>query len=198
MAPRADNVRRFPRLRARCTVLVRDRYGVWQAETEDVGPRGCRIVTPRSQTVGTLVGLTVESAAVPDRLEVTGQIVWAVRDRPSRAGISFTGAASRPGAPGPAAWFAVLAAAERAVEAIETASPLEPPSPDGFDVPIDDAPPGEPAELARRLVDRARELVTGGEAPRAAVILRRALALAPGDAAVEAALREATSVCGAG
>src|SRR5512138_2238979 len=110
MAQRGDNVRRYPRLRTRCRVLVRDRYGVWQAETEDLGPRGCRIVTPRPQTVGTLVGLTVE--------------FWAVRDRPSRAGISFAGSASRPGAPGPAAWFAVLAAAERAVEAIGTASPL--------------------------------------------------------------------------
>jgi hypothetical protein len=54
------------------------------------------------------------------------------------------------------------------------------------------------AELAGRLVARARELVRGGDGPRAAVILRRALALAPGDAAAEALLREAERGDGAG
>lgn len=187
----SENNRRFPRLRARCRVLVRDRYGAWEAETEDLGPRGCRIVTPRPQSVGALVRLTVESDALPARLEVTGQVVWAVRDRPARAGISFAGAEPTPGAPAPAAWFAALAAAEHAAAA--PADPEGPPPAEGVELRPEDEDEGDGAdELPRRLVDRARELLAGGEAPRAAVLLRRALALAPGDAVAEALLREAT------
>jgi hypothetical protein len=195
-----ENTRRYPRLRARCRVLVRDRYGTWEAETEDLGPRGCRIVTPRPQTVGTLVGLTVASDALPEKLEVTGQVVWTTgRDRPARAGISFAGSASVAGAPGPAAWFAALAAAESAVETVGTTDAVVPPPPDGFDVPIDENPPeGEPAELARRLVERARELIGSGDAARAELLLRRALALSPGDAAAEALLKDATDPAAAG
>jgi hypothetical protein len=188
-----ENTRRYPRLRSRCRVLVRDRYGVWEAETEDLGPRGCRIVTPRPQTVGTLVGLTVESDMLPEKLEVTGQVVWAARGRPARAGISFAGSASRPGAPGPAAWFAALAIGEGSGAPSATGGAIVPPPPEGFEVVIEDEPPGEPEELARRLVDRARELLGSGDAARAAMLLRRALALAPGDAAVEVLLREATA-----
>lgn len=186
-----EDTRRYPRLRARCRVLVRDRYGVWEALTEDLGPRGCRIVTPRPQTVGALVGLVVESDALPDKLEVTGQVVWAVRDQPSRAGISFAGAASGPGAQNPAAWFAALAAADRAAQ-LEPGDAILLPPPGGLEIAVgaeepEDAPP---PELARRLVARARELHAGGDGARAALLLRRALALAPGDPDAEAALRE--------
>lgn len=185
--------RRFPRLRARCRVRISDPYGVWDAETEDVGPRGCRIVTRRPQTVGALVGLTVESDSLREKLEVTGQVVWAVRDRTSRAGISFAGSASRPGATGPGAWFAALALAAGAVEAVGGPEALVP-SPDGFDVPSDEEPPpGPPSELARRLADRAGELLDAGAGGAATVILRRAAALAPGDAAVAAMLARATA-----
>ncbi len=186
--------RRFPRLRARCRVRIHDRHGgAWDAETEDVGPRGCRIVTERPQTVGALVELTVESDSVREKLEVTGQVVWATRDGPSLAGIRFAGSASRPGAPGPGAWFAALAAAAGAVEAVGGPDALVP-SPDGFDVPSDEEPPtGPPAELARRLADRAGELLDAGAGGPAAVILRRAAALAPDDAAVAAMLERATA-----
>jgi hypothetical protein len=193
VAEAREQNRRFPRLRARCRVRVRDRYGVWDAETEDVGPRGCRIVTGRPQTVGALLGLTLESESVRDALEVTGQVVWAVRDGLSRAGISFAGSASRPGAPGPGAWFAALAAASGAVEAVGGPDALAA-SPDGFDVPIDEEPPtGPPSELAQRLAERARELLGAGAAGSAAVILQRAAALAPGDPVVAAMLEQATA-----
>lgn len=192
MAEGREQNRRFPRLRARCRVRVHDRSGAWDAETEDVGPRGCRIVTRRPQMVGALLGLTVESDSIREKLEVTGQVVWAVPDGLSRAGISFAGSAVRPGAPGPGAWFAALAAAAGAVEAVGGAEALVP-APDAFDVPRDEEPPaGPPAELAQRLVERARELLGSGEAGRAAVLLRRAAALAPGDPTVAALLEQAT------
>lgn len=194
MADLAAQNRRFPRLRARCRVQVRDGYGAWEAETEDVGPRGCRIVTRRPQIVGALVGLTVESDSVREKLEVTGEVVWTVRDdRLARAGISFAASASRPGAPGPGAWFAALAAAAGAVESVGGPGSLLA-APEAFDVPLDEAPAsGDPSELAQRLAARAGELLGRGDAGPAAVILRRAAALAPGDQVVAAMLAQATA-----
>jgi hypothetical protein len=168
----------------RCRVRLRDRFGVWDAETEDLGPRGCRIVTQRPQTVGALVGLTLASEHMPEVLEVTGQIVWTRLERPARAGISFAGGASGPGAPAPAAWFEALAAAEREARSEAVAG-----TPTEIEIEIEQ--PGDaPAELAERLSQRARELLVGGERAAAEVIIRRALALAPGDVALEAALRD--------
>jgi hypothetical protein len=175
--------RRFPRLQARCRVRIRDRFGVWDAETEDVGPRGCRIVTSRPQTVGALVSLTLESGRVPEALEVAGQVAWARADRPCRAGISFAGSATAPAAVGPSAWFDRIAAAEPGGHA---ASPPE-------IVIIVDPPVPAPDPLVDRMRRRAQELLGGGERARAAVLFQRVLVLAPGDAAVEAALRELSS-----
>lgn len=184
MAYGGDESRLFPRLVARCRVRIRDRVGVWEGETEDVGPRGCRIVTPRPQTVGALVGLTLASERVAQALEVTGQIVWTRLERSPRAGVSFAGGSSAPGALGPAAWFEALAAAER--EARSAALLGEPPE---IVVEIEE-PVAVPASLVERISRRARELLAAGERAAAEVILRRALALAPGDAVLEAALRE--------
>ncbi len=175
LAPtRDEELRRFPRIVSRCHVEIRDRYGVWTAETEDVGPRGCRIVTPRAQTVGTLLRLTISSELVAAVLEVAGQVVWARRDRTPRAGISFTGTNGSPRATGPSAWFDSLLAAEGlcaeieiAVGAPELAEPLPP-----------------------RLLERARQLFADGHTAAAAVIARRALDLAPDDPLAGALVRE--------
>lgn len=179
-----DDFRRFPRLLTRCRVRLRDRFGVWDAETEDLGPRGCRIVSGRPQTVGALVGLTLASERMPAVLEVTGQIVWTRLERPARAGISFAGGTSRPGAPAPAAWFEMLAAAER--EARSEAIAGKPPE---IEIVVEH-PVAAPPELVDRIARRARELLLGGERAAAELIVRRALALAPGDVTLEAVLRE--------
>jgi hypothetical protein len=177
---RGEESRRFPRVVARCRVRLRDRFGVWEAETEDVGPRGCRIVTRRPQTVGTLVSLTLESDRVVQTLDVAGQIVWAHAERPSRAGVSFAGGPA-PGALAAGAWFDSLLAAER------EASPAGP----GPEIVIEiDAPTLEGDPLAVRLFQRAQELLVHGESAAAEIIFRRALSLAPGDEALEAALRD--------
>ncbi len=179
-----DESRRSPRLLTRCRVRIRDRSGVWDGETEDLGPRGCRIVTPRPQTVGALVGLTLASERVAEVLEVTGQIVWTRLERPPRAGVSFAGGTSTPGAVAPAAWFEALAAAEREArsEALFGKAPE-------IVVEIEE-PAAAPPSLVERLSRRAKELFVAGERAAAEVILRRALALAPGDAVLEAALRD--------
>ncbi len=175
---RDDELRRFPRVRSRCRVEIRDRFGVWIAETEDVGPRGCRIVTSRVQTVGALLRLTLASDRVGTVLDVAGQVVWARPEQPAHAGISFTGAVGSPGAAAPAAWYEALAAAE---------GPIIPPPPE-IEIAVGAPEPAEP--LAPRLIERARQLLADGRAPAAAVLARRALALAPHDPEVEALVRE--------
>ncbi len=182
-------LRRFPRLPSRCRVWIRDRYGVWDAETEDVSSRGCRIVTPRPQTVGTLVRLTLSSDRLGEPLIVTGQVVWIARGKPARAGISFTG--SPTDAPGPGPWVRSLAAAElgRAADAAPGVTVVLPPAPE-LDIVV--APPephdATPEALAARLADRAEELLDAGHPEQASMILRRALAFAPADARIAALL----------
>lgn len=177
-----EESRRFPRLLARCQVRIRDRFGVWDAETEDVGPRGCRIVTARPQTVGTLVSLRLESERMPEPLQVTGQIVWTRAERPIRAGVSFAGGTSRPDEITPAAWFDGILAAEELARSAD---------PGGLDIVIEiEGPVPDSDELVDRLLHRARELLGDGNRAAAEVIFRRALALAPGDAALAAALRD--------
>jgi PilZ domain len=179
--PNGEESRRFPRLVTRCRVRIRDRFGTWEAETEDLGPRGCRIVTARPQTVGALVALTLESDCVAGSLEVAGQVVWARAERPARAGISFTGRASAPGALAPSAWFDAILAAQAGPRPLVLVPDI---------VIVVEGPVKAPDPLVDRLRRRAEELLGGGERAAAEVLFRRVQALAPGDAAVEAALRD--------
>ncbi len=115
-AKRGIEVRRFPRVRARCRVEVRDRFVTWVAETEDVSPRGCRLLTGRPPTVGSLLRLSIASDHLLDPLEVAGQVVWTRRAASVLAGISFAGSPFGARALTPAAWFEMLAAGELGVE----------------------------------------------------------------------------------
>lgn len=189
MPPNTTEQRRFARLPSRCRAWVRDRYGVWDAVTEDVSPRGCRIVTPRRQSVGTLVRLTLLAEALGEPLIVSGQIVWVEDGPPLRAGISFTGSPSD--VPGAGAWVRSLeaAASGRSADAAPGVTVLLPPEPP-LDVVI--APPepedASPAALARRLAVRGEELLRSGQRGAGEVLLRRALTLAPDDRHVLALL----------
>jgi hypothetical protein len=180
--------RRFPRLPSRCRVWVRDRYGIWDAETEDISARGCRIVTPRQQTVGTLVRLTLVADQLGEPLIVSGQVVWALAGPPARAGISFTGSPSD--VPGAGAWVRSLGAAAsgRATDAAPGVTVVGAAS--SLDIVI--APPepedAAPQAIARRLADRGEELVRSGQRAAGELLLRRALFFAPDDARILALL----------
>ena len=182
-------LRRFARLPSRCRVWVRDRYGVWDAFTEDVSPRGCGIVTPRQQTVGTLVRLTLLSDQLGEPLIVSGQIVWVEAGPPARAGISFTG--SPAGVPGAGAWVRSLeaAAAGRAADAAPGVTVLDA-APATLDIVI--APPepedATPEAIAGRLAERGEELVRTGQRAAGELLLRRALRFTPDDARILALL----------
>jgi hypothetical protein len=189
MTEEHPELRRFARLPSRCRVWVRDRYGVWDAHTEDISPRGCRIVTERPLAVGTLVRLTLLDERLEAPLIVTGQVVWAAGERPERAGISFAG--SPHGVPGAAPWVQSL---EAAATGRTAASPHVPVAQEPLDVVV--APPepqdASPEALAQRMADRAQALAGTGQVGAAEVLLRRAHTLAPKDARIRALL-EATA-----
>lgn len=111
MADRHEDLRRAARLPSRCRVEVRDRFACWSAETADIGPRGCRLDTPRAANVGQLLRLSVESEHLSERLHVLGQVVWSTA-RPLRAGLSFAGVTAAGLAP--RAWVERLFAVELA------------------------------------------------------------------------------------
>jgi hypothetical protein len=186
VTPTSKEHRRFARLPSRCRVFVRDRYGVWDAFTEDVSPRGCRIVAPRRQTIGTLVRLTVTTDELVEPLLVSGQIVWVEEGPPARAGISFTGSPSD--APGAGAWVRSLEAAATGRDG--DASPTVHLVREQLDILV--APPepqdASPDALAQRLADRGEELVRAGQRAAGEMLLRRALAFAPDDARIHALL----------
>lgn len=183
--------RRFARLPSRCRVFVRDRYGVWDGFTEDVSPRGCRIVTPRRQSVGTLVRLTVIADRLVEPLLVSGQIVWVEDGPPARAGISFTGSPSD--APGAGAWVRSLEAASSGRDADASPS-VHLLRDEEATLEIVVAPPephdASPDQLARRLAERGEELLRLGQRAAGEVLLRRALAFAPHDVRIHALLED--------
>lgn len=105
-----ENPRRSPRVPARCTVALTRRGDGWQAETEDLGPGGCLVVTPRPLRPGESVGLHIESEHVAQPLRVLGRVAW-VGQGQQRAGVSF-GVEQFGSQPDPAAWFRALCEAE--------------------------------------------------------------------------------------
>lgn len=101
------NPRRAPRVPARCTVDVRMRFAAWSAETDDVGPGGCQLVTPRPIVPGTPLRLTLHLGRLRREVAAAGVAVWSRPEAPSRAGVAFDAAADR-------SWFDALLAADPA------------------------------------------------------------------------------------
>jgi hypothetical protein len=180
-------------------VWFKDRYGVWEGETEDLSTRGCRIVSQRAQKVGALVMLTFTSDRLGEPLVLAGQVVWVQPGPPARAGIAFTG--TGPDEPGPRAWVSTLEAVQLGLDSAApgvTLLPQPSPHPETSGAPhVPDlevlvAPPepedASPEVLAQRLGDRAEQLVAEGQSRAAEILLRRALVFAPGDGRLEALL----------
>jgi hypothetical protein len=83
------NPRRAPRVPARFPVALRHRFSSWSAETEDVGPRGCQLVTPRLVSVGRDVTLEIECPALGRQVRAAATVIWARPAAPSRLGVAF-------------------------------------------------------------------------------------------------------------
>jgi PilZ domain-containing protein len=83
------NPRRAPRVPQRCTVEIRDRFAAWKAETEDLGPRGCQLVTPRLAAPGRELHLQIHCEAIGRTIKATGKVVWTRAQEPTRLGVEF-------------------------------------------------------------------------------------------------------------
>jgi hypothetical protein len=103
------NPRRAPRVAIRCEVEIRHRLTVWNGETEDLGPGGCQIVTPRVIDPGRTVKLAIRCEALPRTLLTSGKVVWMRANAPARLGIAFEAGTT------PADWFDALVQAKPSI-----------------------------------------------------------------------------------
>jgi hypothetical protein len=107
MAEYIVNPRRAPRATARCHAAVVARTGAFDAETEDIGARGCQVVSPQHVKRGEAIDLVITSEKVPEPLKAAGKIAWVSPQPPWRVGVAFHEAF----VPSAERWFEKLAAA---------------------------------------------------------------------------------------
>jgi hypothetical protein len=82
--------------------MVRDRYGVWSAVTEDLSTRGCGIVTSRLLRPGTFLRMTFSSDLFHEDHEACGVAAWSSGER---LGVVFSEAPIAAGAGSLSAWL---------------------------------------------------------------------------------------------
>lgn len=83
------NPRRAVRAPVRCRTAVSSPTGSFDAETEDIGARGCQVVSPRPVNRGDAVRVTIASDKVPEPLVVGGRVAWVSDHFPWHVGIAF-------------------------------------------------------------------------------------------------------------
>jgi hypothetical protein len=110
---RADilNPRRLPRVPLRCTVDIRHRFSTWSGQTEDLGPGGCQIVSPRAVDPGRELKLVIRCDALGRPIEESGKVVWSRAEAPARLGVAFKKREED-------GWFEALLAADPAASRI--------------------------------------------------------------------------------
>lgn len=100
------NPRRAPRVPARYTVELRHRFSSWAGETEDVGPAGCQIVTPRMLSRGRDVHIKLRADGLDHPVKLEGRVVWTRPEEPARIGVAFSPSSGECG------WFDKVLAAD--------------------------------------------------------------------------------------
>jgi hypothetical protein len=100
------NPRRAPRVPVRFSVELRHRFSSWSAETEDLGPGGCQIVTPRLLSRGRDVRVRLRSEELGRTVSLDGRVVWTRPEAPARIGVAFTVSGSE------GDWFGELLASD--------------------------------------------------------------------------------------
>src|SRR5512145_3147773 len=101
------NPRRAPRAPARCRATVLTPAGAFDAETEDIGARGCQVVSPKLVKKGDPVRIAVSADRVASELRMEGKVAWVSARPPWRVGIAFDDAKVHAGE----VWFEKLVAA---------------------------------------------------------------------------------------
>lgn len=116
--PDVLDARRAPRVPLRLAVTLRHRRAAWAAETEDVGPRGCQLVTLHALPPGSDVVLSVSCPPPAGAVTATGRVAWSRPDAPARLGITFEVPAAQRG------WFEALLAADPRAGGAAVRAPL--------------------------------------------------------------------------
>ncbi len=93
-----------------CRVEAQSHAGVWSGVTEDLGPRGCRVVTAHRPRLGELAAVTLSTDLFDEPLEIAARVAWAAHDR---VGLVFATPSAGGGASSPRAWLERLAAESR-------------------------------------------------------------------------------------
>jgi Tfp pilus assembly protein PilZ len=186
------NPRHWPRVPARCQVVISNRGAQWQAETSDVGPGGCQLVSPRVIAVGGEVQLTISTEALAEKLAVLGRVAWTSSTPPVRLGVAFC---QQLAGADPRSWFerllkadpAMAAAIHRVPERLPVATMLYFGTPPRF---VIDFTPQEVAVLrllgnAPHIADVLARASMSPEASSRAIfslLARRSLVLSPAEA----------------
>jgi hypothetical protein len=121
LPPYIPNPRRTPRVPARIRVELAHGGHTWQAETGDLGPGGCLVVSPRPLVERAPLRLVLRADVLPEPLSVAGSVAWA---REVRGGVAFESGRTAPGAD-PSAWFRRLLAADRILAAAVVPVPAQ-------------------------------------------------------------------------
>lgn len=85
------------------------------AETEDLGPGGCLLVSSRRLDPGLRLRLSIEGERIEERISLLGRVAWAGAAARPRAGVAFE--PRQPGSVRPETWFENLLAAQPAIAA---------------------------------------------------------------------------------
>jgi tetratricopeptide (TPR) repeat protein len=83
------NQRRVPRVPVRLRVTVSSVGGEFTAQTEDVGPGGCRLLCPCLVAAGDLLRLAIHIDSFSDVLKVSGKVMWRSARSRLRAGVQY-------------------------------------------------------------------------------------------------------------
>jgi hypothetical protein len=116
--PDVVDARRAPRVPVRLAVTLRHAGEAWAVETEDVGPRGCQVVSERALPPGAPVVLAVSCPALDRAVAGTGRVTWVRPDAPIRLGISFEVPVAQRG------WFDALLASDPRAERAAVRAPI--------------------------------------------------------------------------
>jgi PilZ domain-containing protein len=147
-----ENPRRAPRALARCPTVVLTAGGRFAAETADVGPRGCQIVSPRPVRRGEAVHVEISDERVPEKLRLNAHVAWTSRSAPWRLGLAFA-----PVGEHAARWFDGLLSAHPRLGGYRLLPER---------IPMDavvhlGAPPREIIDLGREQLDLLRAVASG-------------------------------------
>jgi len=197
-----ENPRRHPRVPVRLRVKGTQGGEGFLAETEDIGPGGCLLVSQQPLGVGQPLRLAIGCEGLSEKLLVLGHVAWHQASSRMRSGVSFD--ARQSGSVQPKWWFEQMIAAQPGVAARLGPTPsrlfldapvyLLPPPRHILDLSADEARTLSAIDnraSVREILDRWPELAEATQRALFGLFEKRALTLSMGSSAPAWQWREA-------